>query len=233
MAGWYSAQVATSIYESGGYLASNPDWHEADAEFKAARVRQILLQNGLHPNSICDVGCGTGGVLRSLRDMGFGGARLIGCDISPQALARAEGIETFLGTVEDAPHSDVAMALDVFEHVDDYMGFLRSMTRIAPVQVYHIPLDISLLAMLRGTMVKHRATLGHIHVFTAGTALAALRETGHEVLAVNYACGPAEQPKSWKQSIAAWPRITGLLWAPRFASALLDGYSMMVLCRRA
>ena len=49
------------IYRDATYLEVNPDWHEGDAGWKAARVAEILRRNGVDPATIADVGCGTGG----------------------------------------------------------------------------------------------------------------------------------------------------------------------------
>src|ERR1700744_2139331 len=54
-------------YLDGTYASQNPGWHEADAPWKADQVLSMLLSHGLAPSSICDVGCGTGHLLRVLR----------------------------------------------------------------------------------------------------------------------------------------------------------------------
>jgi SAM-dependent methyltransferase len=223
--------VAGDVYSNGEYYAHNPDWHAADAPWKASKVRRILSRNQIVPGSICDIGCGTGDVLRTLGEY-YPTTRLFGRDISPLVLAMGGGakINRSLGSVDGAPHCDVALALDVFEHVEDCAGFLRGMTRIAPLKVYHVPLEINLMATLRGTRVRHRLELGHVHFFNAKSALALLRETGHTLVDLIFTCGPAEMPRSGKQRVAAMPRRLGLRYAPHLASRVFGGFSMMVLC---
>ena len=50
-------------YVDGSYLAENREWHREDAPWKARLVERILLDHGISPGSICDVGCGSGDVL--------------------------------------------------------------------------------------------------------------------------------------------------------------------------
>ena len=47
--------------------------------------------------------------------------------------------ENFPGT--DAKY-DLLLMMDVFEHVDDYLGFLRSCKNKTKNTIFHIPLDI-------------------------------------------------------------------------------------------
>jgi len=41
------------------------------------------------------------------------------------------------------------MAIRLFEHVEDYLGFLRKMKTKATFKVFHIPLDLSVQTVLR------------------------------------------------------------------------------------
>src|SRR5207244_427158 len=98
----------------------------------------------------------------------FPAARFEGYDISPQAYAiaapkAAEGL-TFHHAdyfTADAPSPDLLMAIDVFEHVDDYMGFLKEMKLLAPLKLFHIPLDLSVQGVLRvKSIVQARQAIG-------------------------------------------------------------------------
>ena len=146
--------MTESRYESGEYLAHNPDWHAADAPFKARWIADILRRNGVEPAHVVEVGSGSGEVLVELAKH-FPEARADGYDISPQAHAIAAPKSA--GRLEfhhadfltaDAPPPDVLLAIDVFEHVEDYMAFLRRMKPLAPMKVFHIPLDLSVQGLL-------------------------------------------------------------------------------------
>ena len=70
--------------------------------------------------------------------------------------------------------------LDVVEHVDDYMGFLRALRERARRHVFYIPLDLNAEFALRSwPLVSARQTVGHINSFTKDVALAALEEAGY------------------------------------------------------
>lgn len=179
-----------SIYEDGTYLQKNPDWHEGDSSWKSVQVKHILSRNKLVPKIICDVGCGTGEVLRQLAADGPASAQYVGYDISPQAIEIAKRKEQWnlgfrLGNLP-APEEerfDLVICMDVFEHVENYFSFLRDVRDIATYKVFHIPLDLSVQTVLRkGALLQRRSDIGHIHYFTKEVALAILRDTGYEVV---------------------------------------------------
>lgn len=77
----------SKIYEDGTYLKNNPTWGEEEAYWKAQVVFNLLSKNNLHPESICEVGCGAGGVLVALSSMLDSVVDMYGYDISPQAIS--------------------------------------------------------------------------------------------------------------------------------------------------
>jgi SAM-dependent methyltransferase len=182
---------AGSIYKSGEYLAHNPTWHVEDSEWKASKVLQALERLKIAPASLCDIGCGAGEVLRQLHSH-LPVCKFTGYEISPQAYALAKerqvhGLEFHLTDIlepgEGRPHYDVALALDVFEHVADYYSFLTNMKGLADTKIFHIPLDWTIEATLRPKLLKKgRDELGHIHYFNKDTALLALENCGYQVL---------------------------------------------------
>ena len=70
-------------YFDGTYLKHNPSWDSEDAAWKAALVTKVLTAHNIQPRSICELGCGTGDVLRTLHPS-FPMAMLTGYDVSPQ-----------------------------------------------------------------------------------------------------------------------------------------------------
>ncbi len=76
----------TSIYESGEYLARHSTWHAEDSPYKAKWVAAMLLDNGLNPKSIVEIGCGSGEILVQLAEY-FPSATMEGWEVSPQAYA--------------------------------------------------------------------------------------------------------------------------------------------------
>lgn len=186
-------------YTNSAYLEKNPTWDVEDSPWKAANILKILQRNQLCPQRIAEVGCGAGEILYqlylSLPDHCF----FSGYEISPQAILlcerrKNERVQFFLGEMERATSAypfDVLMALDVFEHVEDYLGFLKNLQDKAEYKIFHIPLDMSALSVMRVTpILKARSKVGHLHYFSKETAMATLTDCGYEIVDWFYTSGP-------------------------------------------
>jgi SAM-dependent methyltransferase len=229
----------TSIYESGQYLENNPDWHEADSPFKARWIADLLARANLSPEHVVEIGCGSGQILVELARL-WPDTRFEGYDISPQAMAIAqpkarEGL-TFHHSdyfAQERKRPDVTMAIDVFEHVDDYMGFIRKMQAASEWKVFHVPLDLSVQALLRqNSLNRARDLLGHIHYFTKESALRTLQDCGCEVVEWMYTHGNETMPgKALRTRLANVPRKLLRLIGTDFSVRVMGGSSMMVLAR--
>jgi SAM-dependent methyltransferase len=221
------------MYTDGRYLSKNPGWHEDDAAWKAANVLALLGARNLTPGSIVDIGCGTGGVLAAIADV-LNGTQLVGYDPSPQAIRmveRSNKIMLRVGIPDDVhEHYDLLLSLDVFEHVEDYIGFLRSLRPIADWFVFHIPLDTSAQSVMRERpLLAARASVGHLHYFTRGTALATLETAGFEVVC-DRLLFPKDMPnRTLKTRIANIPRSLGQHLGPQLSARLLGGSTLLVL----
>src|SRR5262245_5779921 len=117
------ASTSIETYTSDKYLTENPDWHASDSAWKAGKILAMLKANGIDAKTIADIGCGVGGVIGAVAQ-GSPGARCYGYDVAPAAIARAQS-KAAPGVVfhcEDAFAADrvfdLAMAVDVFEHVE-------------------------------------------------------------------------------------------------------------------
>jgi hypothetical protein len=182
---------AISIYESGEYLANNPTWHVEDSEWKALKVLKALKRLKIAPASLCDIGCGAGEILRQLH-CHLPDCKFTGYEISPQAYALTNGrqvpgvdfqLTDILQPTEGRPHYDVALAMDVIEHVGDYYTFLKNMKGLADTKIFHIPLEWTLETTLRPKLLKiWHDEIGHLHYFNKDTALLALENCGYQVL---------------------------------------------------
>ncbi len=227
-------------YLNGDYLALNGCWHEDDAPWKVDHILLRLKAAGLSPATICEVGCGSGRVVELLADA-FPGARAEGFDISPQAsainAARARpGLSFTLGNAfESGRRYDLAMAIDVIEHVEDPFAFARSLGAMSRYQMLHIPLDMNALSVARGwPVMAARSDIGHIHYFTRDTAIALLKDAGLEPIGEHYTPWAIDQShKSWKKRLAAVPRRLAYSVAPHAVVRAIGGWSLMVLCRSA
>ncbi|PIQ25649.1 methylase [bacterium (Candidatus Blackallbacteria) CG17_big_fil_post_rev_8_21_14_2_50_48_46] len=229
---------AESRYTQGQYLNAHPTWHAEDSPWKAAQILKMLQKHHLHPASLCEVGCGAGEVLAQLQGA-FPESQLKGWDISPQAieLAQSRANAQLSFTCGDfLKHSEaryeLLLALDVFEHVEDYFAFLRGLRGKADYTLFHIPLDLSAQAVLRDLLTRWRDEVGHLHYFTRELALRALQETGYEVLDAAYTTYAIDRPApSLKARLGRWPRRLAFALNPDWAAKTLGGFCLLVLAR--
>jgi 2-polyprenyl-3-methyl-5-hydroxy-6-metoxy-1,4-benzoquinol methylase len=225
-------------YTSGRYAEHNPNWHDEDASWKAIHVARLLQDEHVEARSLCDIGCGAGGVLAGLStEMPF--LELVGYDISPQAVEYAHlqhpDIDVRLGdaTSERSHHFDIITLIDVFEHVEDYIGFLRSVRPLGDYIVCHIPLDMNALGVARASPIAIvREQVGHLHYFSKDTALATLRDAGFKVQAYRYTAGTLELPnRTIRMKFMKWPRKIAFGLSPDLTVRILGGFSLLVLAQ--
>lgn len=226
------------IYDDGTYLRNNPTWHEEDSIIKAGWIAGILKKNKINPSTVCEIGCGAGEILLCLADILGPGIRFSGYEISPQAFEicrkkEKENIRFFLGDPLEADDArfDLAMAVDIFEHVEDYFGFLRKFRSMGKHKIFHIPLDISVQTVLRSSpILRERTSVGHIHYFTKETAVETLKDTGYEILDFRYTPSYIAMPNlGWKSLLLKLPRKFLFTVHQDMAVRILGGYSLLVL----
>jgi len=228
-----------SIYQTGEYVAKNPTYHVEDSAWKAGQVLRLIEKHNLAPQTVCEVGCGAGEILKQLQSRLVADTRFVGYEISPQAFAlcqeRANDHLQFfcedLIAAETQPF-DLLLCLDVFEHVEDYFGFLRGLRGKAAHKIFHIPLDLSVQWVWRcGPIMREREQAGHLHYFTKETALATLHDAGYEVLDWFYTAGAIANPRSVKARLARWPRRLLSSVNQDLVVRVLGGYSLLVLAK--
>jgi cyclopropane fatty-acyl-phospholipid synthase-like methyltransferase len=231
--------AARNIYTDGTYFRNHPTWHAEDSLWKARQITRIIKKNKLNPSIICEIGCGSGDILRHLSIELNKGIKYCGYDISPQAIEICRknpqnNITFYLKdlTEETGISFDLVMAMDVFEHVENYLGFLKKLKSKGQYHIFHIPLDISVQSVLRRNRItKERNILGHIHYFTKETALATLEDTGYKILDFCYTKGSLELPdRGWKANLMRIPRKLLFTANHDLAARILGGFSLLVLC---
>lgn len=231
--------MTRELYTGGDYLARNPTWHVEHSPWKAGWILKMLTRNALIPRTICEVGCGAGEILSVLHERLDEDVQLTGYEISPQAfeLCEPRGRERLAFKCEDFTTSgnarfDLLLAIDLIEHLEDYFSFLRAISDRSELKIFHIPLDLSVQGMLRDRMSLLRETVGHLHFFTRQTALAALIDSGYEVIDWFYTSGSTELPnKGGKAALLKYPRKLAYRLSPERTAQVLGGYSVMVLAR--
>lgn len=227
-----------SIYLTGEYLDHNPDWHAGDAPHKARWIDGVLARNALAPRRIGEIGSGSGEILVELANR-HPETELHGYDISPQAhaIAAPKGTERLHFHCADmlvAPPApfDLLLVIDVFEHVPDYCSFVRAVKPLATWKMFHIPLDLSVQGLLRGTMYNRvRQELGHLHYFFKDTALATLEDCGHEIVDWTYTFSDELPNRRFRKRMLDGVRRLVRPLGRDATVRLLGGASLMVLTR--
>jgi len=233
-------EAVPAIYTQGGYLEQNPTWHIEDSPWKARQILKMIRRHQLHPQTVCEVGCGAGEILVQLSGELAADCQFWGYDISPQAHALAaerenERLHFQLGDLTDDTtcHFDLALTIDLLEHLEDYYGFLRKLKPRADSKIFHFPLDLSAYSVFRShPILDMRRSVGHIHYFSCDTALAALRDTGYEILDWFYPVDDeSSRGKRWRQRLLSLVRESLFKIAPHATVRLLGGRSLLVLAR--
>jgi 2-polyprenyl-3-methyl-5-hydroxy-6-metoxy-1,4-benzoquinol methylase len=226
-----------SIYTDGTYLEKNPSYDVGDSPWKAQQVLKMIDNNALQPHSICEVGCGAGEILRQLQLSLSDNVSYRGYDISPYAieLAKKRENERLFFSCEDfllktTDPIDLLLCIDVFEHVEDYLGFLRQLKSKSRYKIFHIPLDMSIQFVLRAEPILWmRKNVGHLHYFMKDTALSTLEDSGYKVLDYFYTAQHVDLAKTFKAKLMKVPRKILFTIHPDFMVRLLGGYSLLVL----
>ncbi|MGA8151712.1 MAG: class I SAM-dependent methyltransferase [Terriglobales bacterium] len=233
-----SIESASTIYRDGSYLERNPSWHVEESPFKVRQIRRMLQRQHLAPQTICDVGCGAGAVLAELQPHLPPACICWGYDVSPNAIAMCAGRdnERLHFSKSDIRHDtadafyDLLLLLDVFEHVEDYVGLLRDIRSRAKYKLFHIPLDLSVQAVARRNgLLRRRDEHAHLHYFTRETALRTLTDVGYKLVDYFYTPRCIELGNRLIQKIARTPRKICFAVSPDITVRFLGGYSLMVL----
>jgi hypothetical protein len=225
-----------NIYTDGSYLdKTGGTWHLEDSPFKAKQIVRMLAR---HPEiqlkSICEMGCGAGGILSELQNLLRNDIMFTGYEISPQAHAASTKFSNancryVLGDAFTDPSIyDLVLVMDVVEHVEDCFSFLRQTKRQGHWKLYHIPLDTHVSATLRG--INGWDSVGHIHLFTIETALKSVEHTGHRVIDWILTDGALAKPKkAFRTWVANLVRVPLAMLSPVFCARLVGGYSILIL----
>ena len=234
--------MTSDRYVDGTYLETVPDWHVGDSPWKAAQVLRMLEKNHLSPRSVYDVGCGAGQILVELQRALGQSVEFAGFDIASQAIAIAQPNENsrlkfyntdFLSAA--VPEADLLLLLDVFEHVPDYIGFLKALRERARWVVFHIPLDICAKTVLRKScwMLYMRERYGHLHYFTKESALATISDAGFQIVDHFYTddlqISPDMVPRGFRPRLLYEIRKNIYRLKPDVAVSMFESYNLMLL----
>ena len=199
---------------------------------------KMLTRIPIRPMKIIEVGCGAGEILNQLHQkIEDQTIEFIGYDISEDAikfcLPKVKDRLTFeqADFLKLEESADVLLMIDVFEHVEDYIGFIRKAAGKATYKIYHIPLELTVSNLLRNNLNYSREKVGHLHYFNKATAIATIEETGQEIIDSFYTGSAIHRSKRWRTNLMNIPRQLIFEWHKDFAVRLLGGYSLMVLAK--
>ncbi len=230
----------TNLYTTGQYVQQNPNFHEEDAEWKAALITGMLRKAAITVNAVAEVGCGSGRVLYHVQQQ-LPGVPCKGYDISPEGIARARALEnvhlSFYETdlIAAAVQTDLLLMIDVLEHVPDYYGFLQGLLAKANHFIFHIPLDVSCRTIMKPqVLLQQRQAVGHIHYFTKEMVWWMLADCGYRVRDWQYTkprtdIDAAKGLKRWVKKLL---RNLSFSLFPGWSVKRWGGYSVLLLAER-
>jgi SAM-dependent methyltransferase len=228
-----------TIYDSGEYLAQNPNYHQEDAFWKAKQIIRMLLKHNIYFDEICEVGCGSGEILNQLNNKFSSKISFFGYDISPYAIniAKEKEKENIHFYNEDFIESknlkyEILLVMDVFEHIENYLGFLKKLQGKGNYKIFHIPLEMSCRHIInsQSLLIKYRHQFGHLHHFSKDTAIETLKYCGYEIIDSFYTNKISNIPSFSKRMLYS-PLQLSFYLMPELTVKLMGGYGLLVLAR--
>lgn len=239
--------MVENLYTSKNYALKNPSYHIEDSLFKSKNFIKLLKINRFNFSEIknvIDIGCGAGEILKELKKSNYFSynTNFSGYDINKDIIEYAnkntdENINFYSDNYFECElykKSDLIICADVYEHIDDYMGFLKKLSLGGKFFLFNIPLDISFRSILSKKFIKNNFdTYGHIHFFNKNIAKLILNYCGYEIIDTMYAKNFLEHEKknTFKQLIYAIPVKIFDLINEDLSANIFGGYSLVVLAR--
>ncbi len=221
---------------NGEYLKNNPNWHIEYSPGKAAAILRLFRKRNLQPKTVCEVGCGAGEVLRQLQLRMPADCRFWGYDIAPAAIQMAKQRENERLQVKladfvavETPRFDLLLVLEVVDHIEHYLAFLRHLKDRAEWKLFSFSLDISAQSALRRSgFAKARGMFSHLHHFNKEIALGTLRHAGYEIVDCCY--GPNHADTMMAKLVSPLRALTFAI-NQDFSVRMFGGHSLLVLAR--
>ena len=225
------------IYENGEYFKNNPTWDTSDSAWKAGKIEYILNKNNIAFDTMADIGCGAGQILKNIAK-NYPEKKFDGYEISPQAFEMANKIKMnninfYLGDFFDksSKNYDVALLVDVFEHVQDPSVFLEEIKKRTKYALFHIPLSANVLNILRNGFINEKKQWGHLHFYTKDTALELLSDTGYDIIDYTYTDFAFELSKSKQDLLYNQGRRILNIFDKDLSVRVFGGSSLLVLAQ--
>lgn len=223
------------------------EWRREGARHKADNIEAVC--KGIRVESLIEIGCGTGAILRELADRDFA-KTYAGTDVSAAALGAARrelGAKYKGGFVADAgalplatKTFSVAVLSHVLEHLEAPARAAAEASRVAEFVVAEVPTEKVLTNWIRRNFLRRDYSsieeAGHLQFWSPGTFVTFLREScDFEILALQRAPISREEDLFGKRGLARWkPLAKHALIAilPAFVRMWIFTTHTTVLCRR-
>jgi ubiquinone/menaquinone biosynthesis C-methylase UbiE len=165
-------------------------WRLLCAEEKAQNIREITQGIGRPINSVLEVGCGTGAVLRALSSDGFA-SQFVGIEIGESSRAQCTQIDGVSAKINihgyDGKHIpyedgtfDFVYATHVLEHVTDERGFLHEIRRVARSCIYiEVPCELHMRTSFKA--LQETLNIGHINSYSPESFALTLETSGLKI----------------------------------------------------
>jgi SAM-dependent methyltransferase len=180
-----------SLYASE--LDQEAEWLRRSAAYKVDSIETLLARHSIHAQTIVELGCGTGAVIRECRRRALA-RRYIAVDYSPDAInylrANAPEVEAIQADISSPDFSlggpvDVVVMTHVIEHLDDPHAFLAgTLQKLQPkYMVAEVPLEDLVVPRLQNLNKDRRINIsGHVQFFTPASFERLLTAHGLRIL---------------------------------------------------
>ena len=189
-------------YYNGAYSVPR-ERYAARARQAYPATRALLASGGIGTGRVLEIGCSYGELLASFAADGW---QVRGIEIDQRACTEAAarlGGGVLCGTLEDfiatspTERFDAVVAFHVVEHIVDPRAFLRQalgLLRPGGVLLLKTPNAASLVSRLAAGWWEWASPPEHVHLFSARSITAALREAGATSIAISSRSGDANRP---------------------------------------
>jgi SAM-dependent methyltransferase len=225
-------------------LEKEAEWLDRTAGHKVDSIEYLLKKNNITCNTLLELGCGTGSVVRECQRRNLA-EDYVALDYSETAIEylrrHSDRIEALVAdlTAPDFVFErpvDVVVLSHVIEHLEQPLAFLYSLRRLNfKYLIAEVPLDDLLMGRLSALFVKDRTRNldGHVQFFTASSFRRLLRAAGLsvtcsrrylpllDVSTIRFVCKKNNSSKVtlYKMLLGRYLRLlTGPIWAQLFSA---------------
>jgi len=194
------------FYTTGAYIEHNPTLHEEDSAWKTYKLLPVVdrfLKEQTGNVSILDVGGGAGLILKAISKHIEKKGRKVqqyALDLSAEMLKvqkknnpRAKTIQGNIKKTKFADkHFDLALMIDVLEHIPQPEEALKELRRISKYVIFKVPLERNLHDKTMNILTngRHRKriieSIGHINVYNYRQLKEQIEENYGKIIASEY-----------------------------------------------